>query len=591
VGTRHLRGTGPVACVAGVVSMSLTGLLVSAGCDGAGDGGAGTPKVTVTVGREPPRPTISLHRGAALGDMAQLQSHLHWGTDVNARGEGGARPLELAVANRHAAAAALLLDKGAELNIETRAGLTLLQTAVANEDDAMAELLLARGARPDGISAEELTPPLELAVSRESWALASRLLAGGGGRPGGYGPVLATAVKRGAPRELIVQLMARTPDPTVGTDGRAGTLLFDALEARDEVTTLELLGRGVDPMLRDGLDRTLLHIACDRFPEIALRLINTMPPSMRAVAVETVDMYGRTPLSYACGAGRTAVVEALLGAGADVSRPDKEGRTPLQHAMGPPPPEGGGVLKGLPKSLAPAGLVRAMVLGGADPNTVGQDRGTPLFYAVRERDAAWAGQLLAKRVAVNHADEEGRTPLHWAAVVGDDALVTLLLRHRATVDARDTGGRTPLMLANPLQDRYPFVVAALLTSRANPRAVDGEGWTALHHAASWRPSPFGTPDPGIAGRIGSGAALLRDGGLDVNATDKTGDTALHAAVRADNPAGVEAMIALGVDPRRKDGAGHTAHAIALGKVRAARDNIPSRAEPVLELLNRMGIKE
>lgn len=54
---------------------------------------------------------------------------------------------------------------------------------------------------------------------------------------------------------------------------------------------------------------------------------------MRQDAVNTANEQGNTPLHWAALTGKTAVVELLLGHGADPMLKNKSGRTPLDEAM------------------------------------------------------------------------------------------------------------------------------------------------------------------------------------------------------------------------------------------------------------------
>lgn len=75
-------------------------------------------------------------------------------------------------------------------------------------------------------------------------------------------------------------------------------------------------------------------------------------------------------------------------------------------------------------------------------------------------------------------------PLHYAAAQGDLETVKQLLSSGATdIDSRDVNGRTALMYAVSLRDGIELV-NYLLALGANLHAMDNEGQTALHWAAS-----------------------------------------------------------------------------------------------------------
>jgi len=78
-------------------------------------------------------------------------------------------------------------------------------------------------------------------------------------------------------------------------------------------------------------------------------------------------------------------------------------------------------------------------------------------------------------------------------------------------------------------------VKLLLEAGAKPDAIDGDGGTPLHVAAS---SPLN--DDVIR--------LLLDLGLDPNAQDFAGETPLHEAVRSGDPGNVEILLEAGADP-------------------------------------------
>ena len=94
-------------------------------------------------------------------------------------------------------------------------------------------------------------------------------------------------------------------------------------------------------------------------------------------------------------------------------------------------------------------MVRELLAVGADTNVSDANADTPLFVAVKERQAAAATELIAG----GHADirrrdvARARQPLHYAAELGLADVAAALLDADSDVNAADADGRTPLMLA------------------------------------------------------------------------------------------------------------------------------------------------
>jgi len=93
-------------------------------------------------------------------------------------------------------------------------------------------------------------------------------------------------------------------------------------------TLLALLDAGLDPHLRDGRGRSLLHhLRALDHTEVLPRLLAAGLP------IDTPDATGRTPLSVAVGdVGSPDLVRALLSAGADPNAEDDNGMSPMELA-------------------------------------------------------------------------------------------------------------------------------------------------------------------------------------------------------------------------------------------------------------------
>ncbi len=177
---------------------------------------------------------------------------------------------------------------------------------------------------------------------------------------------------------------------------------------------------------------------------------------------------------------------------------DDNGRSPLQVA----------VLYGF------AGVVDALVRGGADPNTRDRFGRTPLQDALRGDEPVIAERLLGAGATFVVDGDDGRRTLHLAAWAGCSALVSRMADAGADLRSKNDNGGT--LLHSAVRGRLTGWMTRLLGRGFDIDAADRYGLTPLHLAAM---RGF---DDGIRLLLGAGARI--------DAATPGGKTAYHAAV-------------------------------------------------------------
>ena len=107
----------------------------------------------------------SLQDASARGHLAVVSMLMKMGADVNAVGNKGNRPLELACRNGRLQVTKALLDNGADVRLRTISGMTVLHEAALGGSAEVIQLLIDRGADINAVDAENGSTSLHYAAS------------------------------------------------------------------------------------------------------------------------------------------------------------------------------------------------------------------------------------------------------------------------------------------------------------------------------------------------------------------------------------------------------------------------------------------
>ncbi|KAL7461387.1 hypothetical protein ACHAXS_003047, partial [Conticribra weissflogii] len=406
--------------------------------------------------------------------------------DVTAMHETRVTPLMYAAASGHVEAMRLLIDLGkVDVNdLHTNGGSALLEAATGGAGEAM-KFLLDRGATPDLVDLDGVTP-LHAVTSKGDYE--------------GTVALLDALANKLTPEELVAHI--NLPSHSGGT-----AVMFAAAGGHPKCTQL---------MIDRGADVNAIATATPDYLEKLAKMIEegTVDPN------QDPHVDGVTAVHVAAEEGHLECVQILIDAGADVTKVDEEDRTPLLLAV-----------KGNYGEVA-----SALVKAGADPNTPYVDEdGAPhnlLMDSIIVENEDFALLLIKHGADLLHKDDHSVTTLLQAAHRGMTDVVKALLEAHASrpdadpkwIDAPSDEGVTPLLAA--ASEGHLAVLSLLLSPpgdlpAADVNAKDKEGTNSLMAAAA-------------RGHLECVRALLSAPGIDVNAQNADGHTALMFAYNGKN---------------------------------------------------------
>jgi len=408
---------------------------------------------------------LRVANAAKDGDSAAVRNLVNQRADVNAQQADGMTALHWAARSDDLDTAQFLIRSGANVKAVDRYGITPLALAAMNGSAPMTETLLKAGADPNAALPEGET-------------------------------VLMTAARTGNPAVLKL-LLAKGADPNAKEKTMGETALMWAAAENHGGAVKMLVEFGADKNARS----TVLQLT--PFKWVTSGMVST-----------TLPRGGWTPLMYAARQNATDAAKALAEAGADLNARDPDGTTPLVFAI----------------INAHFDLASALLEKGADPNVADESGMAALYAAV---DMHTLGPMMSRPSPklVDQRDAADLVKELLAHKANPNARLTrpVIGRHHDGGDASLGEGTTPLMRATKANDAA--VIKMLLDDGADPFITQKDYTTVLMIAAAGgaRAGAYASAlQVTEEGAIETMKVLL-DRGVDIDAFNQSGLTALHRA--------------------------------------------------------------
>jgi ankyrin len=432
------------------------------------------------------------------------------------------------------AAVTALLRQHANVNTPEADGTTALHWAVRENDRDTADQLIRAGADVNALNRYGVTA-IYLAGVNGSAAVIERLL-NAGVDANATGPegetALMTAARTGSVDAVRILLEhAAAVDARESWHGQ--TALMWAAAQRHPAVMRELLAHGADVNARSNFEKWERQ--------------TTSEPREKWLPLGSM-----TPLLFATREGCVECAKVLLDAGADLNAADPDGISPLISAL-------------INGHYDVAGF---LIDKGANVNLSDKTGRTALYAAVDDHSMPYSNRPSPKESdnELTSLDIVHQLLAHGANV---NAQLKTAQPYRTKVDRGNdtmlTTGTTPLLRAAKAGD--VVVVRALLEKGADPGLVTRTGINAAMAAAG-----LGTKEEDGTGRQKTEAdaveaiGLLLAAGVDVNAADSNGRTALHGAAQKGYDQVVRFLVSKGGTLDVKDRRGFSPLDAATGKL-------------------------
>jgi ankyrin repeat protein len=394
-----------------------------------------------------------------------------------------------------------------------------LADAAEKSDRATIRTLLKQRADVNAPQADGMTA-MHWAAYLDDLETAKLLVSANANATNRYGVAPLSLACQNGNTAMVELLLAQGADPNTTLRGEE-TVLMTAARTGKAGPVKALLARGALVDAKEKRGQTALMWAAAEGQSAVVELLLKAGADFRAALPDS----GFTPLFFAAREGRADVVRTLLKAGADVNEP-MQPRRPI----GKGPGKGASALS-LAVENGHFELAVALLDAGTDPND--QRSGfTPLHVMTWVRKPP-------------RGEDQGAPPPLGSGSLGGLQFVRKLVEHGADVNARLKTGRGGAGLWNKV-GATPFFMAAatadiaymklLVELGADPLLGNVDNCTPLMAACGIGVgSDAANEVAGEEPEVLEAAQYLLALGVDVNAVDANGETAMHGAAYKNLP--------------------------------------------------------
>lgn len=383
--------------------------------------------------------------------------------------------------------------------------------------------------------------------------------------------------------ELVNWLIAKGSDVNYSDSHGESVIAYAANGNKNTAVFDALFKAGVDPKAKyeNGANLIMYAIASDNDLKITDYFIS------KGISLTDKDNFGRTVADYAAKLGNLEIIDQLIARGVKPtdqalffatqgSRQKQNGLDVFEtlvtkYNLNPKAtnPEDANILHVLARRPNTE-LINYFVNKGVDLAKVDNDGNTILIVASAGRDTDFIKTLLAKVKNVNAINENGESALTKAIANGTAETAALLIKNGADVKVLDKDGNNLAYYwfnsfrpagapagrpgaapqnQGPQVDEFAEKLIVLKNAGFNPAAAQQDGSTLLHLAVEKQNLDL----------INKAIEL----GIDINAQDEEGNTALHkAALTAKDDKVLTALIKAGINTELKTEFDETAFDLA-----------------------------